>query len=144
MSSFLQEIITDENLIWGKSLENNPEKFVVKLTSRTINELKRNRKELKNLDESCFPELKNEISKLKITKILRGVGFLIIDGKSFLDFSKNEILKIYEMVCGMQGTLYVQNINSCWVDVGLGWSTLRTEYTSDISELAATRTCSSV
>jgi hypothetical protein len=112
MSSFLQEIITDENLIWGKSLENNPEKFVVKLTFRTINELKRNRKELKNLDESCFPELKNEISKLKITKILRGVGFLIIDGKSFLDFSKNEILKIYEMVCGMQGTLYVQNINS--------------------------------
>jgi len=112
MSSFLQEIITDENLIWGKSLENNPEKFVVKLTSRTINELKRNRKELKNLDESCFPELKNEISKLKITKILRGVGFLIIDGKSFLDFSKNEIIKIYEMVCGMQGTLYVQNINS--------------------------------
>ena len=85
--------------LWGKSLENNPEKFFVKLTSKTINELKRNRKELTNLDESCFPELKNEINELKTKKILQGVGLLIIDGKSFLDFSKYEITKIYEMVC---------------------------------------------
>jgi methylphosphonate synthase len=112
MSSFLQEIITDENLVWGKSLENNPEKFFVKLTSKTINELKRNRKELTNLDESCFPELKNEINELKTKKILQGVGLLIIDGKSFLDFSKDEITKIYEMVCNILGTLYIQNINS--------------------------------
>ena len=41
-------------------------------------------------------------------------------------------------------THLIQNINSCWVDVGLGWSTLRTEYTRDISELAKTRTFSSV
>ena len=79
MSSFLQEIITDENLVWGKSLENNPEKFFVKLTSKTINEL-------------------------KTKKILQGVGLLIIDGKSFLDFSKDEITKIYEMVCNILGT----------------------------------------
>ena len=101
MSRFLEEIVTDENLVWDKSLENNPEKFFVKLTSKTRSELKRNRKDLTNLDESCFPELKNEINELKTKKILHGVGLLIIDGKSFLDFSKNEIIKIYEMVCNM-------------------------------------------
>ena len=112
MSGFLQKIITNKNLVWDKSLENNPEKFLVKLTSKTISELKSNRKELTNIDESCFPELKNEINELKTKKILQGVGLLIIDGKSLLDFSKNEITKIYEMVCNILGTLYIQNINS--------------------------------
>ena len=112
MSEILQEITTDENLVWDKSLENNPEKFFVKLTSKTINELKRNRKELKNLDGTYFPELKNEINKLKTEKILQGVGLLIIDGKSFSSFSKDEIIKIYELICSMLGTLYIQNINS--------------------------------
>ena len=112
MSGYLQEIITDENLVWDKSLENNPEKFCVKITPKTINELKRNRKELKNIDKGSFPELKNEINELKTKKILQGVGLLIIDGKSFLDFSKDEITKIYEMVCNILGTLYIQNINS--------------------------------
>ena len=62
MSGFLQEIITDENLVWDKSLENKPERFLVKLTSKTIDEIKRNREELGNLNESSFPELKNEIN----------------------------------------------------------------------------------
>jgi len=112
MSRFLQEIITDKNLVWDKSLENNPEKFCVKMTPKTINELKRNRKKLKNIDKGSFPELKNEINELKTKKILQGIGFLIIDGKSFLDFSKDEIKKIYEIICNMLGTLYVQNIKS--------------------------------
>ena len=42
MSGLLQEIITDENLVWDKSLENKPEKFFVKLTAKTIDELKKN------------------------------------------------------------------------------------------------------
>ena len=112
MLGLLQEIITDENLVWDKSLENKPEKFFVKLTAKTIDELKKNRIELENLNEQSFPELKNEINELKTTKILRGVGLLIIDGKSFLDFSKDEMTKIYEMISNMLGTLYIQNINS--------------------------------
>ena len=51
MSEILQEIITDENLVWNKDLENKPEKFFLKLTSKTIDELKKNRKELENIDE---------------------------------------------------------------------------------------------
>ena len=43
MSRFLQEIITDENLVWDKSLGNKPENFIVRLASKTIDELKRNR-----------------------------------------------------------------------------------------------------
>ena len=112
MARFLQEIITDKNLVWDKSLENKPENFLVKLSSKTIKELKSDRKKIKNLDEQNFPELKKEINKLKNTKILHGVGFLIINGKSFLAFSKDEIIKIYEMICKMLGTLCVQNINS--------------------------------
>ena len=112
MSEILQEIITDENLVWNKDLENKPEKFFLKLTSKTIDELKKNRKKLENLDEQNFPELKNEINDLKTEKILQGVGLLIIDGKSFSSFSKDEIVKIYELICSMLGTLYIQNINS--------------------------------
>ena len=108
----LQEIITNDNLVWKKDLESKPEKFFLKLTSKTINELKSNRKELENPDGQNFPELKNEINKLKTEKILQGVGLLIIDGQSFSSFSKDEIVKIYEMVCNMLGTLYIQNINS--------------------------------
>ena len=112
MSEILQEIITDENLVWNKDLENKPEKFFLKLTSKTIDELKKNRKKLENLDEQNFPELKNEINDLKTEKILQGVGLLIIDGKSFSSFSKDEIAKIYEIICNILGTLYIQNINS--------------------------------
>tara|TARA_B100000378_G_scaffold186703_1_gene151403 strand:- start:618 stop:2900 length:2283 start_codon:yes stop_codon:yes gene_type:complete len=111
MSEILQEIIVDENLVWDKNLENKPEKFFVKLSTKSIDELKRNRAEL-NLNKQGFPELKNEINQLKTEKILQGVGLLIIDGKSFSSFSKDEVIKIYEMICGILGTLYIQNIKS--------------------------------
>ena len=104
MSRFLQEIITDENLVWDKSLGNKPENFIVRLASKTIDELKRNRKELKNLDKSNLPELKNEINELKITKILHGVGLVIIDGKCFTDFSDEEVIEIYRNICKTLGT----------------------------------------
>ena len=39
MPKFLQEIIADENLVWDKSLADSPEKFIVKLTPKTIDEL---------------------------------------------------------------------------------------------------------
>ena len=112
MSRILQKIIVDEDFIWNKNLENNQEKFLVKLSSETIDQLRMNKKELSNLDKLGFPKLKNEINKLKIRKILSGVGFFIIDKKNFLGFSKDEIKKIYEIICNMLGTLYIQNINS--------------------------------
>ena len=112
MARILQKIIVDEDFIWNKNLENNQEKFLVKLSSETIDQLRMNKKELGNLDKLGFPKLKNEINELKIRKILSGVGFFIIDKKNFLDFSKDEIKKIYRIICDMLGTLYVQNIKS--------------------------------
>ena len=67
MSEILQEIIVDENLVCDKNLENKPEKFFVKLSTKSIDELKRNRIEL-NLNKQGFPELKNEINQLKTEK----------------------------------------------------------------------------
>ena len=42
MSGFLQKIITDKNLVWDKSLENNPEKFLVKLKFQELEFLQYN------------------------------------------------------------------------------------------------------
>ena len=111
MSNTLEKIVNDENLVWNKNLENHPEKFWVKLTDKTIHELKTKRNQLKNYEKYSFPNLENEINKLKIEKIIDGVGLLIIDGVSFAGFSKDEIKQIYETICKLLGTLYIQNIN---------------------------------
>ena len=41
MSNILENLVNDENLVWGKNLANHPEKFVVKLSDSTVNELKK-------------------------------------------------------------------------------------------------------
>jgi len=41
--------------------------------------------------------------------LVEGIGFFIIDGKCFTDFSKEELIEIYQNVCRILGTLYVQN-----------------------------------
>ncbi len=48
MSNTLENIVNDENLVWGRNLESHPEKFWVKLTDKTIHELKTKRNQLKN------------------------------------------------------------------------------------------------
>ena len=49
MSRILQKIIVDEDFIWNKNLENNQEKFLVKLSSGTIDQLRMNKKELESV-----------------------------------------------------------------------------------------------
>ena len=68
------------------------------------------RNQLKNHKKNSFSNLENEINKLKIEKIIDGVGLLIIDGTSFVDFSKDDVKQIYEIICKLLGTLYIQNI----------------------------------
>ena len=46
MSNILENLVNDENLVWGKNLANHPEKFVVKLSDSTVNELKENKNQL--------------------------------------------------------------------------------------------------
>ena len=110
MSNILENLVNDENLVWGKNLANHPEKFVVKLSDSTVNELKKNKNQLQTHKKESFPTLLNEINSLKNEIIIHGVGLLIIDGTCFHDFSKDEIKHIYELICNVLGTLYVQNI----------------------------------
>ena len=84
-SKYVQKIINDENLAWGKSLENKPEKFLCKLSEDAIKELKEN---ISNSDfNNCeLSSLQQEIQTLKKNFLINGVGFFIITGEVFSSF----------------------------------------------------------
>lgn len=112
LPQILERIIIDENLAWGKSLEDHTEKFLINLSSDTIVELTNKRTELENSGEDDFPSLKNEILQLKNKILINGIGFFIIKGSNFSNFTKDEIKKIYEIISKIIGKLYVQNIKN--------------------------------
>ena len=104
----LQKIITDKNFVWDKYTYSKLENFVVKISNNAITELKNNRNFLNN-SEHTFSILQKEILDFKKKFLVEGIGFFIIDGKCFTDFSKEELIEIYQNVCKILGTLYVQN-----------------------------------
>ena len=104
----LQKIITDENFVWDKYTSSKLENFVVKISNNAITELKNNRNFLNN-SEHAFSILQKEILDFKKKFLVEGIGFFIIDGKCFTNFSKEELIEIYQNVCKILGTLYVQN-----------------------------------
>ena len=104
----LQKIITDKNFVWDKYTYSKLENFVVKISNNAITELKNNRNFLNN-SEHTFSILQKEILDFKKKFLAEGIGFFIIDGKCFTDFSKEELIEIYQNVCRILGTLYVQN-----------------------------------
>ena len=108
--NMLQEIITDKNFVWDKLSLNNTN-FLVDITEEAINELKKNRNTLKNND-NFMPNLKNEILDLKRKFLLDGIGFFIINGKCFEDFSNEELIEIYRIIGTFLGTHYTQNIKN--------------------------------
>ena len=104
----LQKIITDKNFVWDKHTYSKLENFVVKISNNAITELKNNRNFLNN-SEHAFSILQKEILDFKKKFLVEGIGLFIIDGKCFTDFSKEELIEIYQNVCRILGTLYVQN-----------------------------------
>tara|TARA_B100001765_G_scaffold179864_1_gene123196 strand:- start:735 stop:1649 length:915 start_codon:yes stop_codon:yes gene_type:complete len=104
----LQKIITDKNFVWDKHTSSKLENFVVKISNNAITELKNNRNFLNNSEHS-FSILQKEILDFKKKFLVEGIGLFIIDGKCFTDFSKEELIEIYQNVCRILGTLYVQN-----------------------------------
>ena len=104
----LQKIITDKNFVWDKHTSNKLENFIVKISNNAITELKNNRNFLNN-SEHTFSILQKEILDFKKKFLVEGIGLFIIDGKCFTDFSKEELIEIYQNVCRILGTLYVQN-----------------------------------
>ena len=104
----LQKTITDKNFAWDKDIASKLENFVVKISNNAITELKNNRNFLNN-SEHTFPILQKEILDFKKKFLVDGIGFFVINGKCFVDFSKEELTEIYENVCKILGTLYTQN-----------------------------------
>jgi len=109
MTKYLQEIISDDNLVWGKSLENDPRKFLCKLSESVMDELKKNISN-PNFNDCELVLLKSEIQNLKKKFLNQGIGFFIIDGTTFSSFSQLEMKKIYEKISNCLGSLYEQNI----------------------------------
>jgi len=107
----LQEIISEKNLVWNKYTDNIVEKFFVKISDNVTNELKNN-SNLINNSEEIFPILQQEILDFKKKFLIDGIGFFVIDGECFSDFSREETTEIYTKICKTLGTLYVQNIKN--------------------------------
>jgi len=110
MKKILDEILTDDNLAWGRNLEKNKQKFLVDLNSEIIEELVKRRNELDKIDENELSILKNGILKIRKEKLLDGVGFFIINGVCLKNFSTNEKKSIFILVSKILGELLIQNI----------------------------------
>ena len=105
------ELITNEKLAWDESFKTATHEYFIKLSDEAVKELLDNKNNLKQEDISFFPILKTEI--LKIKKILlEEHGFVIIDGKSFLEFSKENVKSIYIIISKLLGVLIPQNIKN--------------------------------
>ena len=109
MKEILDKIITDEHLVWDKTLTNKKQKFVADLSPGTVGELIKRRNELDNLNENDLLLLKNEILEFK-KKILDGFGLFIINGACLKDFSLKEKISIYTLIAEILGELIIQNI----------------------------------
>ena len=110
MTQILEKIITDQNLAWDNTLQNEMEKFYVALSNATITELLENRM---NLEENSknFINLQKEIEEFRKI-LLNGCGFFIIKNSCFSDFSEDEQKSIFSIISKILGTLYVQNIKN--------------------------------
>ena len=107
----LQEIISEKDLVWDKYAGNIAENFFVKISANATNELKNNRNFINNSEET-LPILQQEILDFKKKFLIDGIGFFVIDGECFSDFSREETTEIYSKICKTLGTLYVQNIKN--------------------------------
>ena len=107
----LQEIVTDESLVWDKFSVSNTSKFLVNISDESINELKKERDFLTKATND-LPIFQSEILNFKKRFLKKGIGLFVINGECFLDFTNDEITKIFRIVGTFLGTLYIQNIKN--------------------------------
>jgi len=118
MVEMLTELVTNENLAWNKLLEKYPEKFIVKLSDDTINELLNNRTKLEDGNVENFCLLKKEILEAKKNILLQGCGVFIVAGKNFKLFSKEEQKFIHIIISKILGKLVIQSTqNDLFIEV---------------------------
>ena len=106
----LQEIVTDESLVWNRFSVDDT-KFLVNLSYESINELKKKRNFLTKTTIT-LPIFQSEILNFKNRFLVNGVGLFVINGECFLDFSNDEMIEIFRIIGTFLGTLYVQNIKN--------------------------------
>ena len=106
----LQEIVTDESLVWDRFSVDDT-KFLVNLSYESINELKKKRNFLTKTTIT-LPIFQSEILNFKNRFLVNGVGLFVINGECFLDFSNDEMIEIFRIIGTFLGTLYVQNIKN--------------------------------
>ena len=111
MSKILDDLITDDYLAWDQSLEKQTMKYLIQLSTESIDELVKNRTSLSKHDPNVFPCFKNEILNWK-NILQHGYGFFIISGTSFDYFTKDEIKSIFIISSKILGDLLIQNIKN--------------------------------
>ena len=108
----LQNLISDDSLAWEKSLDQNPDNFLMKLSTHSISELNEKKDIIQTCEINDFPILQNEILELKQRCLIHGNGFFILDGICFSNFTKEHIQEIFRLISISLGQLYVQNIKN--------------------------------
>ena len=107
----LEKQILDSEHSWDKSLENTPEKFSVKLDSKSLDELILKRSKIIDENPNDFDILVEYIETLKNSILIKGCGFLVISGKELEDFNSEQKRSIYIIISKIVGTLLEQNKN---------------------------------
>ena len=108
----LQNLISDDSLAWEKSLDQNPDNFLMKLSTDSISELNEKKDIIQSCEINDFPILQNEILELKQRCLIHGNGFFILDGMCFANFSDQHVNEIFRIISTSLGQLYVQNIKN--------------------------------
>ena len=108
----LQNLISDDNLAWKKSLDEHTDSFLIKLSHDSILELDKKKDNLQSSKINDFPILEHEILKLEESYLIQGNGFFILDGSCLENFSNENVKEIFRIISTCFGQLYVQNIKN--------------------------------
>jgi len=106
----LQNLITNEKLVWGKSLNEKIDIFLIKLSQNAIAELDKNKDNIQKCEIDDFPILEKEILRIKDQCLVNGLGFFVLDGICFKNFTKEHVNEIFRIISTCFGQLYIQNI----------------------------------
>lgn len=105
----LEKTISDSDMCWDNTLENSPEKFLVVLNSKSLDELLTNRIKIPNEDPNDFKFLKEYVKTLKNKILINGCGFFVINGHELSNLSLDEKRSIYVIISKIIGKLLEQN-----------------------------------
>ena len=105
----MEQLNYNDDQVWDKTLENNTEKFFVKLDLTILNELVEKKSLLNDENPADFPLFTKKIEHLKNQVLLNGCGFFVIDGSHFKNFATSEKKSLCVITSIILGDLLEQN-----------------------------------